>query len=604
MLFYYTKVPENFDSHFKVNDIERWNDGFILLRDSLFFDLVENKEVRTYFLPIWENKSHYWDFVKVFDSKDLYLLVINLEKNFLKLIKLNPDLSFDFIYEVRKEILNICSDFIFCSDGIYKFEKEKFIEIISGLDYYEEIKTLKNASVPVFIKIDDSFFYLHSIKNSNYLLNVYKRIKTIELKNFVKKDIDIFDFVENDFRLVFLEGINKIMIFAISNSNNLLRKIVLDNGENVSVQDLMINRDFWLKFILSDNFRIKKFNDGFVVLFIFKDLNELYFTKDFNDFQLISKNSNLVKVKNETINIVYDNSFIKILKLIEDKIELVYEENIEKIRKNESVLHEFIDYQSKKRKLISEFINNLKIVDFKIMDDKYIFNFNYLTSFFVVIIGKNQREMELIGSQNKSFSTNAKIDETLFLEFDINIDAEKILLLQKKDDTIFFVVKGERNIDFFIKNTEVLLNYTLIDIKDVAFNDFLTLFLESENLVIINKEGEVEKLLELNNKALKIGNVSDGFWIFLKEGVMIKLNNQNFDTIETKINLSISDHFGVYKNKIIYFNGVDSLGLEFESKGGFLYTKVQPIPVESINFYNKDGKFYCLVDNDAELIME
>ncbi|MCS7243553.1 MAG: hypothetical protein RMJ36_02305 [Candidatus Calescibacterium sp.] len=604
MIFYCNKLYDKYDISFPINDIKIFDDRFIIVRDGGFVEIYGNSKFDTYLVPFWEERSQYWDFEKVVTIQDkIFLIACNISMNTLKLFSINSydPLSLEFVGSLKEQILNIYDRYIVSAENFYKIDHIglRKIELDRKFEYYEELKSINTKNVgPVFFLVDNIYIPLFNVNKINHLLNNLGRVRIIKLDDFSIKDIYLSDYVSNNFKYTFVEKeINdNIEIISFDKSDSFLIRLTFDN---LHVDNFYPIDNYLLKgFLMYRNTRISKNNELFFVFFNdeYFAVNELYISKNMKDNRLLSKNNNFVSFDYSGVVLISNNTEVKIFDY--ESFELKHFFDIKKLRRNQGILQEYFEIQKKKEDIIQQFIRSINMLNYEFTNDKIILYFEYRSNIIQVEISNNLKQNISLCESNIQ-KNEFLVKQDLLIKFDIT-NFEDVLMLDTFSDKVLIIYKDKNKILMEIVGEKIEI-VEILSIVDCVFNNFFTVLLDTRAFIFIDNSMGDMKILSFDFEVEKVKKVGDhNFWILTDQNYVFNmdLSENKLEIKNVKHNFGIRNDFGLYGDKIIFFDNVDSLVMD-----GELYMKLLPVPIDSVIFYNCDGKLYIIIDKDSELMI-
>lgn len=643
MVFNYQLLPENFDKNFLVNDLTKLDDGYVIVREGCFLELVNQGKSKVYSIPFWEEKSQYWDLKKIYKFKNkVFILASTLKSNSLKLINLNindQSLKFSVSKEINDEIINIHSRSVMTAGDVYEISQNGMEKIFfeSKFNYYDELKKIKkfaNINEVVFFIINGKVFCPFNINKIGSIINDYGRIKVINFDenrvySFFLGDL-LSDLIGN--LLVFPIQTGKILVYEIGNnlgvfvlSNLGCFNIKLDLLEN-SFQANKINmeREFFGLVISSFNTRVIKLNPEYFLFLLYFDKynlleNTLYFVKhDFSRIIKFSDENNFVKKEKDYVIIL--NKFTELREVSIDNLNDIQDFvsfnksfnkslNLYGYEVDSAIIENHNLYEKEKHSFIGSFINSFNLIDFDILEDIYVFRFSFRIlercGIFEIKIDKNYKknitmlDLEIYEkiSEEKIKQNKQFIDESLVIKMDIN-DHPNMLMLKEMDKKVYILWKGYNGLVFSVANG---FNFEaeIFKIVDYISDDKFIFIIEENTIFFINKSNNKVRLYPFQSKLKRIRKMEEDKYIILDEMnnlIYLKISDGYPEVEKMDSNLEVIQDFIVYYNGILYFDEVDSLVLINDKR---LSSKLSCLPLEKISFFEKDKKIYVIIDKEV-----
>jgi DNA repair exonuclease SbcCD ATPase subunit len=398
------------------------------------------------------------------------------------------------IKNIYKNILNV-SNIVYEPKKIIQFKKDKknYSLLIKNLTN-ENDKIMKNINEfdnfeIIINKLEKQKKYNEKIKTENE--NINNTIKILEEKN---KNLLEHKFNNNCNDCNYNKNIHLKMGY-LEDINKLKNKIIIID-EQIDID--IINKINFLKQILENNDKIKKYNDE-LKLCISNIENEKNKKIDYdNNLNNINKNKifeNEIKNKEE----ILQNNIIEINKInTYNKIKKDYDEILKNIQNKKNNLEEIDKYKDK----IDELEKNNKQKNLLLTKNKELYNNIYENKLLLNNLIQEQKEQEIIKKdiedKYKEITIYKKTIDFINNGFKKYVFAFKTSMLEKKiNNTLRNIANYEVKIDLENKNPEFrkLIQFNdeikYLNVKElcgferVAFNVGLRLALN--NMSIINK---------------------------------------------------------------------------------------------------------------------
>ncbi|MCS6955436.1 MAG: hypothetical protein NZM44_03675, partial [Candidatus Calescibacterium sp.] len=406
------------------------------------------------------------------------------------------------------------------------------------------------------------------------------------------------DYVSNNFKYIFVEKEmnDNIEIISFDKNDSFLMRL---NFDNLYVDNLNSIDNYLLKgFLMYRNIRMSRNRELFFVLFNdeYLDINELYVSKDLKDSKLLSKNNNFVDFNHIGLVLVSNNTEVKIFDY--ESFELKYFFDIKRFRRSHGILQKYIDIQKEKEYTIQQFIGSINMLNYEFTDNKFIFYFEHRYNIIQVEISNNLKQ-KISLCENNIQKNEFLVKQDLLIKFDVT-NFEDILLLDTFNDVTFIVYRDKNKILMEIVG-EKLEVVEILSITDCIFNNFFTVLLDRRAFIFIDNSTGDMRILSFDFELEKVKKVGENnFWILTYQNYILnlELSGNKLEIKNVKHYFGIRNDFGLYGDKIIFFDNIDSLVMD-----GEFYMKLLPVPVDSVIFYNSDDKLYIIIDKESELMI-
>ena len=617
MIFIYNQLPKNFEKIYRINDLIKVDNSYFLVRESCFINLLTDQKVFIFSIPFWQENSQFWELKKIYSfNENYFILVSNIKGNCLKLFilkSINPPILQE-ISQINEELINLYQNYVLTKENIYMVNEKGFIllDLHNKLEYYNEIKLIDVDLTRQLnlLKLNNVFIPLAGLNKINSLLKSFSNLNKIRIMDL--QNLEVFEFTLQDYikdysteevkkiLVVFKKNFVELLAFSIDKSFSLK----IDNNQNVYLRELNMNKKLVSDILTSDYVSVDEVDQNFLFL-VYKDRynmfdNELYFTRQ-DKFYSISKNNHFVKLIQDKLIILKDGFTLLEVDINEPEksaIKNFYFTN------DESVFLHYNNYNNRKRALISEFIDNLDLIDFVFEDGKFVFYFNSNYAIFCVSVSiDGKREVRILDPKNISISKYQKellIDEDLHISLDLE-QIKNIIMLKRINDDVLMVFKSINQINLGLINKNVIIN--LFNILDCYFDDNFKIFIDGNNLFFIQNDSlllttfpnELRRIKEFKNNVFFILDEMNRLYILrllINGGSRLKVENLG-------IFEDLKGDFIILSNKIISFDQKDSLLILYYQNRQYLRSKLCLIPTSSILFFRHKEKNYVLIDEDV-----